>query len=149
LFEAMLRRVVTGVVGLILTAGVASPTDEAPAPFKVILNPSVAGRTVPREVLAQVYLGAVVRWGDGSPIAAVDLSSTSPVRQAFSEQVLGLSLDAVKVHWLRRIAGGQRPPLSKSSDAEVIAFVAGQRGGVGYVSATTPVPPSVHEVVVN
>jgi hypothetical protein len=60
--------------------------------------------------------------------------------------VLGLSIDAVKYHWLRRIANGQRPPLSKPTDDDVIAFVAAQSGGVGYVSAATPVPSTVHEV---
>ena len=145
----MLRKVAGCFVSLVLTACVGARADEATLPFKVIVNPSVAGRAVPRDVLAQIYLGAVVRWGNGSSIAAVDLSSTSPVRQAFSSRVLGMSVDGVKHHWLRKIAaGGQRPPLSKSSDEEVIAFVAGQRGGVGYVAPETPVPPSLLEVTV-
>ena len=142
----MLRTLAGSVVGLVLAAVVGAPAGEATLPFKVIVNPSVAGHAVPRDVLAQIYLGAVVRWGNGASIAAVDLSTTSQVRQAFSARVLGMSVDAVKHHWLRKIAGGQRPPLSKSSDEEVIAFVAGQRGGVGYVSAATPVPPTVREV---
>ena len=144
----MLRKVTCWVVGLFLVAVVGARADEATLPFKVIVNPSVAGRAVPRDVLAQIYLGAVVRWGNGASIAAVDLSTTSQVRQAFSARVLGMSVDAVKHQWLRKIAGGQRPPLSKSSDEEVIAFVAGRPGGVGYVSATTPVPPTVREVTV-
>lgn len=144
----MLRKVAGGVVGLVLAAVVGARAGEASLPFKVIVNPSVAGQAVPRDVLAQIYLGAVARWGNGSSIAAVDLSTTSPVRQAFSARILGMSVDAVKHHWLRKIAAGQRPPLSKSSDEEVIAFVAGQRGGVGYVSVATPVPPTVREVTV-
>ena len=142
----MTRVFVGGVLGLFVGAGIAAAAGETGAPFKVIVNPSVAGRTVSRAVLAQVYLGAVERWGDGSQIAAVDLSSTSPVRLSFSEQVLGKSLDAVKFQWLRRIANGQRPPLSKANDEDVIAFVASQRGGVGYVSAEAPLPATVHEV---
>jgi ABC-type phosphate transport system substrate-binding protein len=145
---AMTSRFVGGVLGLIVGVGVASASSAAGVPFKVIVNPSVAGRTVSRTVLAQVYLGAVERWGDGSAIAAVDLSGTSPVRLSFSEQVLGKSLDAVKFNWLRRIAAGQRPPLTKASDEDVIAFVASQRGGVGYVSAEASLPATVHEVTV-
>lgn len=144
----MVRKVVSSVLGLVLVAGVGVCAGEASAAFKVIVNPSVAGRAVPREVLAQVYLGTVARWGNGTSISAVDLSSTSPVRLAFTEQVLGMPIDAVKYHWLRKIANGQRPPMSKSTDDDVIAFVAGQPGGVGYVSANTPVPPTVHEVSV-
>jgi len=142
----MLRKIVCSFVGLVAIAGVGAHAGDATAPFKIVVNASVAGRSVPRQVLAQVYLGTATRWGNGSPIAAIDQSSTSPIRQAFSEQVLGLSIDAVKYHWLRRIANGQRPPLSKPTDDDVIAFVAAQSGGVGYVSAATPVPSTVHEV---
>ena len=105
------------------------------------------GNALRREILAQVYLGGADRWGDGTPIVAVDLSGVSPVRHAFSSQVLGKSVDAVKHHWLRRISSGQRPPLSKASDDEVIAFVASQPGAVGYVSAAAAVPPTVREVL--
>jgi hypothetical protein len=142
----MVRRLVSSVVGLVLVSGAGVRAGDAP--FKVIVNPSVAGHTVSRQILAQVYLGTVARWGNGGAISAVDLSSTSPVRRAFSEQVLGLSTDAVKYHWLRKIASGQRPPIAKSADQDVIAFVAAQAGGVGYVSATTPIPPTVQEVSV-
>jgi len=57
-----------------------------------------------------------------------------------------MSLEAVKYHWLRRIATGQRPPVAKASDEEVIAFVSGQVGAVGYVSSSTPTPETVREV---
>lgn len=142
----MVKKVVSAVAGLVLFASTFVHAGDAPAPFKVIVNPSLSGRVVPRQVLAQVYLGAVARWGNGSAISSVDLSSTSPVRLAFTEQVLGMSIDALKVHWLRKIATGQRPPLSKATDEEVIAFVAGQPGAVGYVSVATEIPPTVHEV---
>jgi ABC-type phosphate transport system substrate-binding protein len=144
----MLRKLVSSVAGLVLVSGALACAGDATAPFKVIVNPSVAGHAVSRPVLAQVYLGTVARWGNGSSIAVVDLSSTSPVRRAFSEQVLGLSIDAVKYHWLRKIASGQRPPIAKATDEDVIAFVAAQTGGVGYVSATTPLPSTVEEVSV-
>ena len=143
----MRSKVVRIVVGLVLFAGASVRANEATTgSFKVIENPSVAGKSIPREVLTQVFLGTVVRWGNGSPIAAVDLSSTSPLRQAFSEQVLGMSLDAVKYHWLRRISTGHWPPVAKASDEDVIAFVSAQPGAVGYVSSNTPTPETVREV---
>jgi ABC-type phosphate transport system substrate-binding protein len=143
----MRSKVVRLVVSLVLFAGATARANEATTgSFKVIVNPSVAGRSIPREVLTQVFLGTVVRWGNGSPIAAVDLSSTSPLRQAFSEQVLGMSLDEVKFHWLRKISNGQRPPIAKATDEDVIAFVSAQPGAVGYVSSTTPTPETVREV---
>ena len=140
--------VVVAAMGAILLAVV--PAHAGDAPFKVIVHPSVTGRVVPRAVLAKVYLGELTHWGNGDAITPVDLSSTSAVRQSFSEQVLGMSIEAVKQHWLRKLTPSTRllPPKSKATDEEVIAFVAGQPGGIGYVSATAALPSTVHQIAV-
>jgi ABC-type phosphate transport system substrate-binding protein len=146
----MVRRVFIGfvinLVGFVPASGLDASASDAAVPFKVIVNPNVVGQTLPRQVLAEIYLGTVERWGDGSPITAVDLSSTSAVRRAFSEQALRMPVEAVRNHWLRKLANGRRPPISKPSDDEVIAFVASERGAVGYVSLGASVPATVREV---
>lgn len=148
----MLRRVFIGLVvnlvSLVVAGGLNASANDAPAQFKVIVNGSVAGQALTRDVLVQIYLGKVERWGDRSVIAAVDLSSTSTVRQAFSQQALGMPVEAVQHVWMRKIADGKRPPISKPSDEEVIAFVAAERGAIGYVSTAAHVPATVREVSV-
>jgi ABC-type phosphate transport system substrate-binding protein len=137
------------IIGLALAASPQAPPSNAHGPFKVIVNAKVSGRTLAKDALAQIYLGNVQRWRDGIPVVAVDLSGTSPVRRAFYEGVLGMSLDAVTLYWLQTISTtGKRPPLTKSSDKEVIASVASKPGGVGYVSYGTPLPETVREVAV-
>jgi hypothetical protein len=122
--------------------------DTPPAGFKVIANMRVPGTRIPRDTLARVFLGQVSRWGGGSLIEAIDLSSTSTVRQAFSTAVLGMPVEAVRNHWLRLVLSGRRPPMTKGSDAEVIAFVAANPGAVGYVSEKAEIPRTVHVVEV-
>ncbi len=116
--------------------------------FKVIVNVRLAGRAVSRETLAQVYLGKVERWGDGKPISAVDLSTTSPVRAAFSQSVLGMSVVSVRVYWTRTMVTDHFPPTVRSTDEDVIAFVGARTGSVGYVSADAVLPDTVHVVTV-
>ena len=116
--------------------------------FKVIVNSRMTGRAISRETLEQVYLGKVERWGDGKPIAAVDLSTTSPVRAAFSQAVLGMSVVGVRMHWTRTVASGHAPPMARSTDEDVIAFVGARTGAVGYVSADAVLPDTVHVVTV-
>ena len=116
--------------------------------FKVIVNSRMTGRTVSRETLSQVYLGKVERWGDGKPITAVDLSTTSPVRAAFSQTVLGMSVVSVRMYWTRTMVSDHFPPMVRSSDEDVIAFVSSRTGAVGYVSADAVLPDTVHTVVV-
>ena len=116
--------------------------------FKVIVNSRMTGRTVSRETLTEVYLGKVERWGDGKPIAVVDLSTTSPVRAAFSQAVLGMPVVAVRMHWTRTVTSGHAPPMARSTDEDVIAFVGARTGAVGYVSADAVLPDTVHVVTV-
>jgi ABC-type phosphate transport system substrate-binding protein len=143
-----------GLCLLVLTLAIAANLEAQPSTahstFKVIVNAKVGGRTLAREVLAQIYLGKVQRWGDGNPIVAVDLSGTSPVRRAFCKEVLGMSVEAVRFYWLQTLSStGKRPPLTKPSDEEVIGFVASKPGGVGYVSFGTPIPETVLEITVH
>jgi len=114
--------------------------------YKVIVNSRMAGRTVSRETLSQVYLGKVERWGDGKPITAVDLSTTSPVRAAFSQSVLGMSVVAVRMYWTRTMVTDHFPPVVRSTDDDVIAFVGTRTGAVGYVSADAVLPDTVQVV---
>jgi ABC-type phosphate transport system substrate-binding protein len=140
---------IVGCALLALTSAVGSArAEQSLEAFKVIVNPGVAGGMVNRGVLAEIYLGKAQRWGDGTRIVPVDLSATSAVREAFSTAVLGMPVDAVKVHWLRTIHSGKLPPRIKPSDQDVIAAVAAEPGGVGYVSSDAIVPETVHVVAV-
>jgi ABC-type phosphate transport system substrate-binding protein len=137
------------VAGLLVLAGAfLSPLSASQESFKVIVHPSVAGGKIPRTALAQIYLGKARSWGDGSAITPVDLSTVSPVRRAFSDSVLGTSVDAVKQVWMRNVSAGHLPPAVKDSDAAVVAFVASTRGAVGYVSESAEIPATVRVVTV-
>jgi hypothetical protein len=57
--------------------------------------------------------------------------------------VLRQEIDAVRDYWQRQIATGMMPPMVKSSDEEVIVFVASNAGAIGYVSADVTLPASV------
>jgi ABC-type phosphate transport system substrate-binding protein len=138
----------TRLAALVLIALAGSRLASAADSFKVVVNARMAGRAISRETLAQVYLGRVERWSDGKPIAAVDLSTTSPVRAAFSQAVLGMSVLSVRQYWTRTIASGHLPPMARSTDDDVIAFVSGRTGGVGYVSADALLPDTVRAVAV-
>lgn len=119
-------------LGLLLAASGLSAQEPA---FRVIVNSAHPATTIRRAQLVDVFLKKVNRWGDGSAIQAVDLSTKSPVRAAFSKEGLGQSIDAVVNYWQRQILSGrERPPIVKSSDDEVVAFVGSLAGGIGYVS---------------
>ena len=117
--------------------------------FKVIVNARTAGEAVPKATLADIYLGRVRRWRDGRPITPVDQPSTSPLRTAFSNVILEMTLPAIRAHWMQRLSAGERPPVARQTDAAIIAFVAGQPGAIGYVALETPLPDTVKAVAID
>jgi ABC-type phosphate transport system substrate-binding protein len=146
--QILVRTIGLVVVGALLLTGSTAPAAPSMGGFKVIVNSSIEGKKLDREVLAQIYLGHAQRWGDGRAITAVDQSSTSKVRAAFSWDVLEMPVARVQQHWLRSMSLGKTPPRTKNTDDEVIAFVSAESGAVGYVSDAAVLPASVRAVAV-
>ena len=130
-----------------LAAGAAQVVS-ADAVYRVIVHPQVKGNQIPRAALTSIFLKQAPRWGDGRPVLPVDQSVRSPVRQKFSGDVLQQGIVQVQVYWQRKMAAGVTPPPVKTTDEEIVSFVASTPGAIGYVSASTPLPDSVREVAV-
>ena len=109
----------------------------------MIVHPTVPGKTIRKQILADVFLVKVVKWGDGSAIRPVDLSLTSPVRVAFASTILGYTAFQLNQYWRQEVAKGRVPPPVKQSDDEVIAFVASNPGAIGYVADSAAIPETV------
>jgi ABC-type phosphate transport system substrate-binding protein len=140
----MRRGLVT--LALLLVAGIRPAV--AVEPFRVIVNAKVAGKAIRRDSLSQIFLGRIDRWGDGRPIAVVDLTTTSPVRESFSRAVVEMSVLSVRAYWTRTISSGHFPPPTRTRDDEVVAFVSTHAGGIGYVSEQATLPETVKVVAV-
>jgi hypothetical protein len=114
--------------------------DGPSPPFKVIVHPDNPARSVQRGALAKLFLKETSRWDDGEPARPVDLPTASAVRAAFSENVIKRSVAAVRNYWQQRIFSGRGvPPPQAAGDADVVDYVLGNRGAVGYVSGLADV----------
>ena len=129
----------------ILAAG-AAPVVSADARFRIIVHPEVKGSQIPRAALSSIFLKQAPRWGDGGEVRPVDQSVRSSVRRAFCGEVHQQGIAEVQYYWQRKMARGVMPPPVKTSDQEIVAFVASTPGAIGYVSAEAPLPASVKAV---
>jgi ABC-type phosphate transport system substrate-binding protein len=111
--------------------------------LRLVAHPQVKGNQIPRASVAAIFLRQAPRWSDGSPVVPVDQSVKSTVRNIFSNRILNQPLMDVQIYWQRKMSAGLMPPPVKTSDEEVIAFVASTPGAIGYVSAASTVPDSV------
>ncbi|HEV3188846.1 MAG TPA: hypothetical protein VGY54_00040 [Polyangiaceae bacterium] len=126
LFAVLLGSPVAG-----LSADVRGPS------FQIIVHPSNTATGVEREFLADAFLKKVAAWPGGEALHPVDLAPSSPVRRAFSEEILHRSVAEVKGYWQQRIFSGRDvPPPELDADDDVIKYVLKYEGAVGYVSGT-------------
>ncbi len=103
--------------------------------FKVVVHPGVGAHSISTSDLGRMFLKQSSRWPDGALIRPVDLNVGSEVRRAFSEEVVGRTVAAVRSYWQQAIFSGRGvPPPELESDADVIAFVSSTVGAIGYVS---------------
>lgn len=139
------RQGIAGFLGalLLLLAALQRPAA-AQQGFVVIVNASNPVSSLSADELSRIFLKKTARWENGSRVEPVDLASSSAVRARFSQAVHGKGTAAVSAYWQKMIFSGREvPPAELGSAAEVIAFVASHRGGVGYVAEGTPLGEGV------
>ena len=104
--------------------------------------PVPADLEVPAETDPDVLLPTPI---DDQPTQPVDLPEGSSARAQFSSQILGKAVPAVSAYWQQQIfAGKELPPLTKASEAEIVAYVKANANAIGYVSTASV----THEVKV-
>lgn len=135
-----MRRSFLVLVLALLAPGLAPSPEAAPPGYKVVVASANPVAALERGEVAKIFLKSLTRWKDGREIAPVDQSGRSAVRTEFTRDVLekaGMSrISAVESYWQQQIYSGRGvPPPVKGSDAEVVAFVAANPGGIGYVGA--------------
>jgi TonB family protein len=103
--------------------------------IKVIVNQQNPTSSLSKAKVSELFLRKATTWEDGQPVLPVEQNETSPLRETFSREVLGMSAAAAQQ------AASHRgdPPVSVATDREVLAYVRLKPGAIGYVSASTPV----------
>lgn len=113
------------------------PAAALAADFVLVANPSVSASSVSRAEASRMFLRTQTAWPEGGHVKPVDQAKASPVRDAFSREVLGKSIGQVEQYWTQAIFSGRAvPPVEKRSDADVVAYVRETPGAIGYVSAS-------------
>ena len=115
-------------VGAVLAA---EPAD--PGPIAVVVGTKSAIESVTLDTLRELYLRRRRVWPDGSRADPVNLPADSPVRQMFSERVLGRAPRDLGSYWDRRYFEGIRPPLVLQTSEAVCAYVGVEPHAIGYL----------------
>jgi TonB family protein len=138
------RVILAALAALVGTLLGASELPAQTAGYYVIVNARNGVSEMSPGDVSDCFMKRFTSWPSGTAVAPVDLPESDRTRARFSEAVHGRPVNAVQAHWQRAVFSGRGvPPVQRATPAEVIAFVAGNAGGIGYVPASTQLPASV------
>ena len=131
----MKKRVVLLVVLSLIVPHTFSYANEE-RPFKILLNASNPISELTTYEISKLFLKKVKQWKESKEaVLPVDLVADSPVREEFSSAIHERKLSSIKAYWQKQIFSGRGvPPEEKGSDQDVLEYVAGHAGAIGYVS---------------
>ncbi|MCP4547987.1 MAG: phosphate ABC transporter substrate-binding protein [bacterium] len=123
--------------------------ETASAETLIIVNSAVAESAVDAEMIQKIFLGKTKKWEDKTAIVPVILDE-GPVHDAFLDQYLNKSAKKFSTFWKKAVfTGTGTPPSSFATEAEIIAFVASNKGAIGYIGKVDAAPANVKVLVVN
>ena len=103
--------------------------------MKIVGNAGTTPESISKKDLARIFLKKRSKWTDGQAAEPVGQKRAPELRQRFSEEILGMSLDMVEPHWQAQVFSGRgTPPRTLAGDADVVDFVRRNPGAVGYVT---------------
>jgi ABC-type phosphate transport system substrate-binding protein len=113
-----------------------APAAAAAAEYVVVVNTANPVSSLSRADATRLFLRTTTQWPSGEHVKPVDLPKGSPVRTAFTKEVLGRSPGAIDQFWTQSVFSGRAvPPPEKQNDSDVLAYVRENAGAIGYVSA--------------
>lgn len=120
------------ILSIILFAGVTEVNAQS---FQIIVNEKNPIESISKDDLSDLFLKKKTKWDNGSDVTPVDLNARSATREAFTQEVHGRNVGAIRSYWQQAaFSGAGTAPVERSSDADVISFVKSNPGAVGYIS---------------
>lgn len=103
----------------------------------VIANKNVGSATLSKAEVQNIFLGRTVMWPDGKKMNPGVLKGGA-THENFLSNMLGKNESQFDTFWKQAIFTGKgRPPKAAAGEAEMVQFVAGTDGAVGYIDSDT------------
>lgn len=135
---------------LLLAGALALPAEARAQAVQVVVNAENPVESLTRQQVADLFLRKTRSWPGGLVALPVDHRRGAPLRERFSVALLGRGAREVEAYWQKLVFTGRAvPPVEKSGDRAVLAFVRAHPGAIGYVAAGTPLGPGLRAVAVH
>jgi ABC-type phosphate transport system substrate-binding protein len=120
-----------GIIGLSIVAGA-----QALADVVAVVSAKSSVTTLSKSQVADIFMGKMARFPDGTLAVPIDQSEGTAVRDEFYSKVAGKSSVQMKAHWSKIIFTGRgRPPPTVASSSDAKKRVAANPQIIGYIES--------------
>lgn len=113
-------------------------SGSAMAELTVIANESVPVNELSANDIKQIFTGKKRSWDNGDIIAPAALVSGES-HEAFLSRFIEKSRMQFRTHWKKLVFTGQAQALKEfESESDLVEFVAGTKGAIGYIDSASP-----------
>ncbi len=107
--------------------------------IQVITSQSTPVESIDDGTIKKIFLGKTKSWPDGNGVEFVVLKS-GDVHDGFLKTYVKKSSSQFKTYWKKQVFTGKgKNPKSFDSEGELVAYISGKPGAIGYVSAGTDI----------
>jgi hypothetical protein len=104
------------------------------ADMVVVVNAKSGVERLSMDEVVNIYMGRYRQLPSGLPAVPVDQPDAMPEKARFYRLLVNKDLSEINAYWARLIFSGKTsPPRQARSAAEVVEWVAKQRGGIAYL----------------
>lgn len=108
----------------------------ARAELVVVANVRSGVAAMTRNEVVNIFFGRSRQFFNGLEAQPVDLADAHPDRARFYRALVGKEASQVDAYWSRQVFSGKtRPPPRVATPEEVVKWVVGNPGGIGFVDA--------------
>ncbi len=107
--------------------------------IQVITSQTTPVETIDDGTIKKIFLGKTKSWPDGNGVEFVVLKS-GDAHDGFLKTYVKKSSSQFKTYWKKQVFTGKgKNPKSFDSEGDLVAYIAGKPGAIGYVSAGTDI----------
>lgn len=104
------------------------------ADLVVVVNAKSGVEKLSRAEVTNIFLGRYRRLPSGLPALPIDQPTNEAIKARFYTLLVNKEPAEINAYWARLIFSGKTsPPRQAANAAEVMDWLAGQRGGIGYI----------------
>lgn len=110
------------------------PVAEAAAELVVIANPKSGVEKLSHDDVVNIFLGRFRQLPSGVSALPADLPPAQPEKAVFYRLLVNKELAEINSYWARLVFSGRTsPPRQVGSSDDLLKWVAGNPGGIGYL----------------